>query len=571
MNSPDSETLQVDVVVVGGGGAGLRAACEAAAKGASVALVLKGRLTRSGATAFGVAELAGFSVPDGAVDPLDSPDVHYDDIMRVGQGCNDRRLVRVLVDEAVSAAKDLERWGIQFVQDPNTGKALVAMGDFASRPRNRKIFHHGKPITEVLEKEAHRLGVHVLEQTAVLGLLRSSEGIEGVLCAGDDGTTREVRAGATVLATGGAGQLFERSLMPPDITGDGYAFGYRAGAALVNMEFMQAGFGTLRPSLNIVLPWYWALLPKFLDGQGRDMLDGVLPDGVSAADVMRTKVKHYPFSVSDASKWLEIAAKKAMAEGRLTPAGGFRLDLRGVDQGLLAPGSDLSVMWPISKEWMKRKNMDMDAEPLDIGLFGHSINGGLIVSEHCESTVPNLFAVGETAGGAYGADRLGGNMLLSCQVFGRRAGARAAEVGRRRPAAPTSVERPDLRHIEASTGERDARDVKRQVREAMSRHVLVVRSGEGLRQAQHDLDLIRRSVLDGAYRADTAARRVELNEGWNLLDVGEAMVAAASLRTETRGSHFRTDHPQTDARWDRPIRVVLEDGKPVAAAHGFEG
>jgi fumarate reductase (CoM/CoB) subunit A len=569
MNLKTSEVLNADVVVVGGGGAGLRAAYEAAANGASTILVLKGRLTRSGATAFGVAELAGFSVPDGAVDPLDSPDVHFADIMKVGQGCNDERLVRILVDEAVSAARDLEKWGIQFVTDPNTGKPLVAMGDFASRPRNRKIFHHGKPITEVLEKEIRALGVTVIEHTAVMGLLRSAEGIEGVLCSGEDGVQREIRAGATVLATGGAGQLFERSLMPPDITGDGYAFGYRNGAALVNMEFMQAGFGTLKPSLNIVLPWFWALLPRFTDRDGRDMLEGVLPADVDARTVMKTKVKHYPFSTSDASKWLEIAAKRAMNEGRLTPAGGFRLDLRDVDQGLLAPGSDLSVMWPISKEWMKKKRMDLDAQPLEVGLFGHSINGGLIIDEHCESTIPNLFAVGETAGGPYGADRLGGNMLLSCQVFGRRAGHRAAEVGKLRRGTRARAEQPDLRHIAVSTGAADVREVKRRVRESMSRHVLVVRSAEGLARAAAELAEIRDDVFQGSFLADTPSRQVELNEAWNLLDVGEAMVAAATLRTETRGSHYRIDHPGTDAQWDCPVQVELRDGRPVASRTSF--
>lgn len=568
MDLREQEPLTTDVVVVGGGGAGLRAACEAAAQGASVVLVLKGRVTRSGATAYGVAELAGFSVPDGAVDPLDSPDVHFDDIMRVGQGCNDPRLVRILVSEAVSAAQDLERWGIEFVQHPNTGKPLVAMGDFASRPRNRKIYHHGKPITEVLDRQLRALGATVLEHSTALGLLTSDGGVEGVLVADDEGAVREIRAGATILATGGAGQLFERSLMPPDITGDGYAFGYRSGARLVNLEFMQAGFGTIRPSLNIVLPWFWALLPQFLDGTGRPMLDGVLPPEVSAAAAMRTKVKHYPFSTADHSKWLEIAAKKAITEGRLTPEGGFLLDMRNLDESLLAPGSDLSVMWPISKDWMKRKRMDMDAAPLEIGLFGHSINGGLVIDEDCQSTVPNLFAVGETAGGPYGADRLGGNMLLSCQVFGRRAGLRAADLARSRP-RPQRAGRPELPHAAPAPNGEPAREIKRRVRAAMTRDVLIIRDEAGLARAAGELDALRDDVRAGRYRVDSAADLRELCEGCNLLDVGSAMVASARLRTETRGSHFRTDFPATDPAWDAPVFVSLEGGQPAARRGAF--
>ena len=344
-------------------------------------LVLKGRLTASGATAFGVAELAGFSVPDGAGDPLDSPDELFADIMRVGQGCSDPRLVRVLADEAVSAASDLERWHVDFVPDPKTGKPLVAMGDFASRPRAiAKDHHHGKPITVALKTEIQKLGVTVIQRTVVLGLLRSERGVDGVLGLTAEGKLLRINAGATVLATGGAGQLFERSLSPPDVTGDGYAFGYRAGAELVNMEFMQAGFGTIKPALNMIMTWFWAFNPKFIDRDGKPVLDGMLPAGVTSQQVMKAKMKHYPFSASDDSKWLEIGAKKAIDAGRVTELGGFRLDLRDVDESVLAPGSDLAVMWPITKQWLLKKRVDVTREPLEIGLFGHAINGGLVIS-----------------------------------------------------------------------------------------------------------------------------------------------------------------------------------------------
>lgn len=290
MQMSPMEFIDTDVVVVGGGGAGLRAAYDSAAAGAKTVLVLKGSITKSGATAFGVAELAGFAVPDGAGDPHDSPDVHFADIMRAGQGCNDARLVRVLVDEAISAANDLGRWGVEFILDPNTGKPLVAMGDFASRPRNRKIYHHGRPITIALKTEIGKLGVTVIDHASVMDLLRDDRGVNGVVLLTAEGKNISVRAGATVLATGGAGQMFNLSLMPPDITGDGYALGYRAGATMVNMEYMQAGFGTIKPALNIIMAWLWAFCPKFTDVQGRELLEGQLPQGITPEQVMKTKV-----------------------------------------------------------------------------------------------------------------------------------------------------------------------------------------------------------------------------------------------------------------------------------------
>jgi len=565
-----AETIEADVVVVGGGGAGLRAAYDAAAAGARTILVLKGRLTASGATAFGVAELAGFSVPDGAGDPLDSPDVLFDDIMRVGQGCSDPRLVRVLADEAVSAASDLERWGVEFVLDPKTGKPLAAMGDFASRPRNRKIYHHGKPITVALKNEIQKLGVTVIQRTVVLGLLRSERGVDGVLGLTAEGKLLRINAGATVLATGGAGQLFERSLSPPDVTGDGYAFGYRAGAELANMEFMQAGFGTIKPALNMIMTWFWAFNPKFIDGDGKPVLDNMLPPGVTSQQVMKAKVKHYPFSASDDSKWLEIAAKKAIDAGRVTDLGGFRLDLRDVDESVLAPGSDLALMWPITKQWLLKKRVDVTREALEIGLFGHAVNGGLVISEHCETTVPGLFAVGETAGGPYGADRLGGNMLLNTQVFGKRAGRRAAEVGRARGSPrPDGATLPEIDVLFRASGSIPAREALQRVKTAMSRGVLVVRTEKGLARANDELEALREEITADRFQADNVMQLTDLCEAINLIDVGTLMIAAARLRKETRGSHYREDYPHTDAQWAQPVIIRKTGSGPEAKAGTF--
>lgn len=570
MNRGVMETIDADVVVVGGGGAGLRAAYDAAAAGARTVLVLKGRVTASGATAAGVAELAGFSVPDGAGDPLDSPDVHYADIMRAGLGCNDSRLVRILVDEAVAAAADLERWGVEFIIDPGTGKPLVAMGDFASRPRNRKIYHHGKPITVALKREVEKAGVTVIQRTPVLGLLRSDQGVAGVLGITDEGKLLRIRAGATVLATGGAGQLFELSLMPPDITGDGYAFGYRAGATLVNMEYMQAGFGTIKPALNMISSWLWALNPKFVDRDGMPVLEGVLPDGLTSEQVMKTKVKHYPFSSSDNSKWLEIGAKQAMDEGRLTGLGGFRMDLRDVDERVFAPGSDLAVMWPISKQWLLKKRVDVTREPLEIGLFGHAINGGLVISRHCETTVPGLLAVGETAGGPYGADRLGGNMLLNTQVFGRRAGRRAAEIGKARTAqSKDGAALPEIDFLFGAKGGTPAKEAIGRVKKAMTKGALVVRSEPRLVSAKEELAALREEILAGRFEVENVMQLTSLNEALNLLDVGTLMLEAALVRKETRGSHYREDYPNTDPQWACPVMVHQAPGGPQAAPGHF--
>lgn len=571
MNFDVAERLKTDVLVIGAGGAGLRAAYEAKAAGASTLLVNKGRIAVSGATAVGLASSAGFAIPDGAGDPEDSPDVHYQDIITAAQGCADPSLVRVLVDEAIRAGEDMDRWNVEFIQDPDTGKPLVAQGDFASRPRNRKIYHHGKPVADALKKQCEEVGVDFLERAMVLALLIGEDGVGGALVLGQDGRLTVVEAGATVVTTGGAGQLFRYSLMPPDITGDGYALGYRAGARMANMEFMQAGFGTIKPAQNIIMSWYWAVLPTLFDRNGQDVIARHLPDGVTAEMAMFDKSKHYPFSASDHSKWIEVAAKRGIEEGVATDEEGFLLDLRQIDQSRLS-AKGFAHLWKVSREWLLRKNMDIEKEPLHVGLFGHAINGGLIIDAHGQSSVPGLLAAGEAAAGPYGADRLGGNMLLNCQVFGRRAGEQAARVARERRRAPgDAVVEAELAALRrrVERGSAPVREAHTTIKRTMSKNALVIRNEPGLKEAEQVLRQVGEQLRAGHFQAGSVKEVWRLYEAENLVDVGLMMVGAAQLRRETRGSHFRDDAPAIDPAWDRSILVTVGDDGPLFAPYSL--
>jgi fumarate reductase (CoM/CoB) subunit A len=565
MSSHAFENARYDVVVMGAGAAGLRAALAARLAGATVLLVNKGRIAVSGATAVGLASSAGFAIPDGAGDPLDNPDVHYQDIMTAAQGCADPRLVRILVDEAVAAGEDLERWNVNFILDKQSGKPLVAQGDFASRPRNRKIYHHGKPIADALKAECRKAGVDFLEHAMVLSLIRTDAGIDGVLVMRQDGTLLAVRAGATVITAGGAGQLFRYSLMPRDITGDGYALGYRAGAAMANMEFMQAGFGTIKPALNIIMAWFWAVGPRVTDRHGQGLLEGRLPAGVSVADACQDKARHYPFSASDRSGWIEIAARKAIDEGVASNLDGFYLDVTHVD-GSKLPQKGYAQLWDVSRQWLLKKGMDITKEPLHLGLMGHAINGGMIIDSDARTSIPGLFAAGEAATGPYGADRLGGNMLLNCLVFGHRAGIAAAETARSRSigaAFDAKVAQAVDSHarLAAATG-RPVRNAHAAIKETMSRNALIIRTGKGLTQAEADVRKVGQQLDDGAYGVTSARDLRLLYEARNLVDTGLMMVTAANLRKETRGSHYREDAQEKDPAWDRSIRIDMAADGP---------
>ncbi|MFW6076507.1 MAG: FAD-binding protein [Hyphomicrobiales bacterium] len=552
----------VDVIVVGAGGAGLRAAYEAGKQGCRTLLINKGRVAVSGATAVGLASSAGFAVPDGAGDPEDSPDVHYNDIMTAAQGCADSRLVRILVDEATDACADLDRWGVEFIHDEATGAPLVAQGDFASRPRNRKIYHHGKPVAEALKRECLGVGVTFMEHSMVLSLIEDDKGIAGALVLDREGNLHAIRAKAVVMTTGGAGQLFRYSLMPRDITGDGYALGYRAGADIANMEFMQAGFGTVKPALNILMAWFWAVRPKLLDAAGNNVIDEVLPAGTTRDDAMSAKTTHYPFSASDASMWLEIAAKRATDAGRGTSIGGLYLDLRDIDESRLQH-KGYRQLWEISKGWLAKKKMDITKEPLHVGVFGHAINGGIVIDENGQSSVDGLLAAGEAAAGPYGADRLGGNMLLNCQVFGKRAGIRAAELAKSRSNRDAGVQR-DRETLSARLGEtgRTVLSAHNDIKAIMSETALVVRNEAGMAKGWDVMKALRAEIDAGGFAVKSSKDLWRLYEAENLVDVGLMILGAARLRKETRGSHYRDDAPQIDPNWDKSILIRAKDGMP---------
>ncbi len=568
-NIANAPTKQIvcDVAVVGGGGAGLRAALEAAKTGASVVVLNKGRVTSSGATAVGIASHAGFAVPDGAADPTDGPDAFYDEVMAAAAGCADPRLVRTFANDAVSAAKKLEDLGVEFMRDPETGSTLVNQGDYADRPRNRKIFGHGKSITVGLKRALDATDARFVEHATVVDLTYDDNGaLCGLLCLSHGNSLIQIDCGAVVLATGGAGQLFGKSLMPPDIMGDGYGLGLRAGARLANMEFVQCGFGLVGAIRGMVMPWTWWLDLKLTDKQGRSILDGYLPAGMSEADLFRDKARHYPFSTIDSSMWIEIAAKKALTAGRLTNDGLMEMDLTHVKHEDFEPGTIVAQMWPSTKAWFAERRVDVTKDTVQVGLFGHAINGGLLISPDGETEVEGLLAVGEAAAGPYGADRLGGHMLLTTQVFGERAGRRAADVGRaRNPGKGRAGSGPKFSEKGLSV-----EGVHERIKAIMDRDVLIVRSEATLARAATEMECIAQDVAERGLATGSIKQQHKAFSIENLILSGQSLIAAARLRRETRGTHYREDCPESRSEMASPIFVSAREGRPEAVFGSYE-
>lgn len=541
----ETETITTDVLVIGSGGAALRAMLAASDCGAEVTVVVKNDFRKSGATFHSVAEVGAFNVPDGAGDPDDSPEVFRDDILTAAQGMADPRLVDILVNEAEDTLHYLENKGVYFEREGND--YLVFRACFSSKPRSHVLKDHFKPIVKALGQEASRRGIKVRDRMMVVGLLEKDGECLGAFALDRDGKPVVIRAKAVIMTTGGASQLFAKNLYPSDITGDGYAMAYRAGAQLANMEFMQAGVSIIHPFINLFGNYLWDAHPNLTDRDGAAFMPDYLPEGLTVSEVMQEKERHFPFSSSDISRYIEISMQSAINDGRGTEKGGVFMDFKGCDFDRLLADKTRSFgrMWPLTHAWYKEKGIDLYSDPVQITCSAHAINGGLRIDENAETALKGLYASGETAAGPHGADRLGGNMAMTCQVFGERAGRAAAA----RVAVTGHVELGDActSHYEflsgfSRKGAGTGPGLRAELQEAANRHLLILRNETGLTRFLDDLQVLQARLRTDT-QADTPDEFVHLIETDNLIETARMMARAALTRRESRGSHYREDAP----------------------------
>ena len=550
---PIEQSINIDVLVIGAGGAGVRAAIEANSKGANTLLITKGKLGASGTTSFEVAETAGYNAADGCI-PGDSPQKHYQDILNAALGTCDQDLAEILAEEAPLSLAELESWGVPF--EKKGEKHLVVEGCFASQPRMHIIKRHSKPILEVLVNRLRSTSITVLDDVMVVDLLVKDNTCFGALLIDFKGKFILVQAASVILASGGGGQLFKLNLNPKDITADGYAIAFRAGAELINMEFMQAGLGLVHPTPNILNCWVWFLNPKLINNQGEEFLSKYLPTGVEPIDCMNDKARHFPFSSRDLSKYIEYAIIKEINLGNTGPHGGVFLDFRNVDLTNVSP--DFKTMWQTTKNWFINRGVDPDTQTLEIAPFGHAINGGLRVGINCESTVKNLFAAGEVAGGPHGADRLGGNMIVGCQVFGKRAGKTAADsiVARNTPSSNISEFTCEfVEKISKPQGKIKPINIKSQIQNMMSANYLIVRNESGLNKIVSEFQNLDTQIETEGFEINSRSDMLQALECRNMLQTALVMAKSALIRNESRGSHFREDCSISKPEFEQIISI----------------
>ncbi|MGB9433105.1 MAG: fumarate reductase/succinate dehydrogenase flavoprotein subunit [Candidatus Acidiferrum sp.] len=571
-------THEYDVLVIGAGGAGLRAAAEAAAGGAKVAVISKSLLGK----AHTVMAEGGIAAALANVDERDTWRVHFADTMRGGQYLNSWRMAELHAKEAPACVRELEAWGAVF---DRTADGRILQRNFGGH-RYPRLAHVGDrtglEMIRTLQDHDIHLGLDIFMEYTIVTLLK-----EGDRVAGAFGYDRErgrfhlFRAKAVVLATGGIGRAYKITSNSWEYTGDGHALAYDAGAALMDMEFVQ-----FHPTGMIWPPSVRGILvTEGVRGEGgvlrnrdgrRFMFDDI--PAAYANQTADTEEEGWRYTQGDknARRPPELLTRDHVArcirrevkEGRGSPHGGVFLDIAWIKERIPNSAEHIRKKLPSMYHQFKQlADIDITQEAMEVGPTTHYMMGGVRVDPDSQmSDVPGLFAAGECGAGLHGANRLGGNSLSDLLVFGRRAGQYAAcyakenSLGAIHPDEVALAEKHALAPFERDSAE-GPYAVQYALQEMMQDLVGIVRQEREMLQALERIQQLKAR----AERVGVSGNR-EYNPGWhtaidlnNLLSVSEMVTKAALERKESRGAHFRDDYPAKDEKFGS-FNIVIRKG-----------
>ena len=541
------ETLTTDVLVIGAGGAGMRAAIEAAGQGARVTVVCKSLLGK----AHTVMAEGGVAAALGNVDPADGWEAHFQDTMRGGQMINNWRMAEIHAKESPDRVYELEAWGAIFDRTPDGRILQRAFGAHTYRRLCHVGDRTGLEIIRTLQDRVVALGIDVRMEWTLTRLLKDGNRVNGAFGYNRvDGKFVAFKSKAVILATGGWGRLFKVTSNSWEGTGDGVGMGYEAGADILDPEMVQ-----FHPTGMVWPPGVKGILvTEAVRGEG-----GYLTN----RDGKRFMLEYDPKKKELSSR--DVVARsiyKEVQAGRGTEHGGANLDVRHLGADRIK--KKLPSMY---EQFLRLADVDITRQPMEVAPTIHYAMGGLLVdAETGATTVPGLYAAGEAAAGLHGSNRLGGNSLSDLLVFGRRAGAAAAAY-QRDVALGTinekqvAMEQDVLLKPLAAGGTENVYHLQQELQQAMQ-------DGAGLARQQQGLAACLSKVLDlqarSAHVHVPGSRRY--NPGWHtardlrfMLTIAEAIVRAALERKESRGAHWRLDYLEKEPAFGRINLLASND------------
>jgi succinate dehydrogenase/fumarate reductase flavoprotein subunit len=554
------ELIETDVLIVGAGIAGIRAAIEAHEQGADVVLITKGAFGRDGAATWMAAW--GYQA---AIYPPDSVEQHVRDCVIAGKYLNNQELDYEFLKLAPQTVAELDRWGVRLGK--REGKFSQVFVPGTSQPRSICHVKFGECLGGEYRKALPRQirlreKIRVLEDMFIIDLIKQNHSIVGAV--GLDvrkGEFRVIKAKSTILATGGFMACFEFTTANPTLTGDGHAIAYRAGSRITDMEFIQFfPVATLWPA-NLYGDIYPLSLIAILHGHFYNRLGE------------RFMERYYPVEKDFATREaMARAITKEVKAGRGSPHGGAYLSFSHLPKNLVANTlSELSDNPFILG--LKEAGFALVEDAMEVGPSAHYVQGGCWVNKTCETNLEGLYAIGEVgSGGKDGADRLAGNSLAFCMAMGYVGGEQAAS--RAKAMQAPKIDEAQVRKlcgqalapIERSDGIRP-QEVKNAIRKLMSTYMMFGRKEDELQAALKEVEKIRGEILPRLW-SKTKIRRFNLEwldalEVRNMVDVSEMAMRAALMRKESRGLHEREDYPDEDPQWLKHITIEKVDGEMV--------
>jgi succinate dehydrogenase flavoprotein subunit len=571
------ERHEYDVVVVGAGGAGLRAAIAAHEAGARTAVVCKSLLGK----AHTVMAEGGIAAAMGNRWPEDNWEVHFRDTMRGGKMLNNWRMAQLHAQEAPERVQELEDWGALF---DRTEDGLISQRDFGGH-KYARLAHVGDrtglEMIRTLQQRTVQLGIDVFMECTITDVLKDGDSVSGAFGYWrESGRFITFEAPTVILATGGIGKSFKVTSNSWEYTGDGHALALRAGAALINMEFVQ-----FHPTGMVWPPSVKGLLvTESVRGDG-----GILRNSEGKRFMFDYIPEFFRAETADteeeADRWYEDkknnrrppellprdevarAINSEIKAGRGSPHGGIFLDIAS----RRSPEFIRKRLPSMYHQFKELADVDITAEPMEIGPTCHYVMGGVEVdADTQESAVTGLYAVGECSGGMHGSNRLGGNSLGDLLVFGKRAGEAAAAYVAGLPARP-AVSEDDVKAASASAlapfevsdslakGGENPYTIQQDLQQSMNDLVGIIRTASELKESLREIEVFKERA-----RTMVVEGHRQYNPGWhlsidlrNMLIVSEAIAKAALAREESRGGHTRDDFPQTDHEvWGKKNLVV---------------